>query len=168
MCITVLPVICLQLKKSSRHWYQEKQSGSNAHVSGGQAVNSIENQPPVKIEKIGDLTPVQDFEAMMSQRDNPEWVEKAIKELREKILALLIHSDEGDNYHKAVECVAALRKGCIIEQVCLSSSLYSMHDVHMCMLSKIVNLLFPRYLLMIAVLLLDCIVIFLVCNEKYI
>ncbi|TYG44370.1 hypothetical protein ES288_D11G092700v1 [Gossypium darwinii] len=105
-----------KLKKSSRQWYQEKQSGSNAHVSSGQAVNSIENQPPVKIEKIGDLTPVQDFEAMMSQRDNPEWVEKAIKELREKILALLIHSDEGDKYQKAVECVAALRKGCILEQ----------------------------------------------------
>ncbi|KAL1142313.1 hypothetical protein V6Z11_A11G089200 [Gossypium hirsutum] len=116
-----------KLKKSSRQWYQEKQSGSNAHVSGGQAVNSIENQPPVKIEKIGDLTPVQDFEAMMSQRDNPEWVEKAIKELREKILALLIHPDGEDKYQKAVECVAALRKGCIIEQVCLSSSLYSMH-----------------------------------------
>ncbi|MFQ6661858.1 hypothetical protein Gotur_029876 [Gossypium turneri] len=105
-----------KLKKSSRQWYQEKQSGSNAHVSSGQAVNSIENQPPVKIEKIGDLTPGQDFEAMMSQRDNPEWVEKAIKELREKILALLIHSDEGDKYQKAVECVAALRKGCILEQ----------------------------------------------------
>ncbi|KAA3475356.1 ATP-dependent DNA helicase 2 subunit KU80-like [Gossypium australe] len=105
-----------KLKKSSRQWYQEKQSGSNAHVSGGQAVNSIENQPPVKIEKIGDLTPVRDFEAMMSQRDNPEWVEKAIKELREKILALLIHSDDGDKYQKAMECVAALRKGCIIEQ----------------------------------------------------
>ncbi|KAB1669128.1 hypothetical protein ES319_1Z064900v1 [Gossypium barbadense] len=105
-----------KLKKSSRQWYQEKQSGSNAHVSGGQAVNSIENQPPVKIEKIGDLTPVQDFEAMMSQRDNPEWVEKAIKELREKILALLIHPDGEDKYQKAVECVAALRKGCIIEQ----------------------------------------------------
>ncbi|TYG93215.1 hypothetical protein ES288_A11G092900v1 [Gossypium darwinii] len=105
-----------KLKKSSRQWYQEKQSGSNAHVSGGQAVNSIENQPPVKIEKIGDLTPVQDFEAMMSQRDNPEWVEKAIKELREKILALLIHPDGEDKYQKAMECVAALRKGCIIEQ----------------------------------------------------
>ncbi|KAH1080853.1 hypothetical protein J1N35_020614 [Gossypium stocksii] len=105
-----------KLKKSSRQWYQEKQSGSNAHVTGGQAVNSIENQPPVKIEKIGDSTPVEDFEAMMSQKDNPEWVEKAIKELREKILALLIHSDEGDKYQKAVECVAALRKGCIIEQ----------------------------------------------------
>lgn len=105
-----------KLKKSSRQWYQEKQSGSNAHVSSGQAVNSIENQPPVKIEKIGDLTPVQDFEAMMSQRDNPEWVEKAIKELREKILALLIHPDGEDKYQKAVECVAALRKGCIIEQ----------------------------------------------------
>ncbi|KAK8978101.1 hypothetical protein V6N11_062898 [Hibiscus sabdariffa] len=106
-----------KLKKSSRQFNREKQSGSNAHESDGQAVKSIEYQPPVKIEKIGDLTPVQDFEAMMSQRDNnPEWVGKAIKEMREKILPLVIHSHEGDNYHKVVECIAALRKGCIIEQ----------------------------------------------------
>ncbi|KAK8693457.1 hypothetical protein V6N13_071040 [Hibiscus sabdariffa] len=105
-----------KLKKSSRQFYREKQSGSNAHESDGQAVKSIEYQPPVKIEKIGDLTPVQDFEAMMSQRDNPEWVGKAIKEMREKILSLVIHSHEGENYHKVVECIAALRKGCIIEQ----------------------------------------------------
>ncbi|GMI66917.1 ARABIDOPSIS THALIANA KU80 HOMOLOG [Hibiscus trionum] len=105
-----------KLKKSSMQFYREKQFGSNAHESDGHAVKSIENQPSVKIEKIGDLTPVQDFEAMMSQRDNPEWVGKAIKEMREKILALLIHSHEGDNYHKVVECIVALRKGCIIEQ----------------------------------------------------
>ncbi|XWS77197.1 hypothetical protein CRYUN_Cryun01aG0240800 [Craigia yunnanensis] len=51
-----------------------KPSGSNeedgnADASDAQAVNSIGKAPVVKIEKIGNLTPVQDFEAIMSRRE---------------------------------------------------------------------------------------------------
>ena len=120
-------MMCLQLKKSARRLLREKPSGStedgNAVVSDAQTVNSIEKAPVVKIEKIGDLTPVQDFEAIMSRRDRPDWVGKAIKEMRDKILGLLTDSHKGDNYLKAVECIAALRKGCILEQVSPSPSL---------------------------------------------
>ncbi|XP_021280153.1 ATP-dependent DNA helicase 2 subunit KU80 [Herrania umbratica] len=109
-----------KLKKSARLLLPEKPSGSN-HEDGdadvsAQAVNSIEKSPVVKIEKIGDLTPVQDFEVIMSRRDSPEWVGKAIKEMRDKILGLLSDSHEGDNHLKALECIAGLRKGCILEQ----------------------------------------------------
>ncbi|EOX96208.1 Ku80 family protein isoform 3 [Theobroma cacao] len=111
----------LELKKSARRLLREKPSGSNdedgdADVSDAQAVNSIEKALVVKIEKIGDLTPVQDFEVILSRRDSPEWVGKAIKEMRDKILGLLSDSHEGDNHLIAVECIAALRKGCILEQ----------------------------------------------------
>ncbi|KAL6328452.1 hypothetical protein AAG906_038327 [Vitis piasezkii] len=34
------------------------------------------NTSTVGIEKIGDSTPIQDFEAMMSRRDSPEWEPK--------------------------------------------------------------------------------------------
>ncbi|EOX96206.1 Ku80 family protein isoform 1 [Theobroma cacao] len=110
-----------KLKKSARRLLREKPSGSNdedgdADVSDAQAVNSIEKALVVKIEKIGDLTPVQDFEVILSRRDSPEWVGKAIKEMRDKILGLLSDSHEGDNHLIAVECIAALRKGCILEQ----------------------------------------------------
>ncbi|XVF26321.1 hypothetical protein REPUB_Repub14bG0006100 [Reevesia pubescens] len=111
-----------KLKKSARRLLREKPSGSdeeggNADVSNAQAVNSIENEPVVKKEKIGDLTPVQDFKAIMSRTDNnPEWVGKAIREMSDKILDLLTGSHKGNNDLKAVECVIALRKGCILEQ----------------------------------------------------
>lgn len=80
-----------------------------------QPVNLIENTP-IKVKKIGDLTPVQDFEALISRRDSLNWVVKAINEMKNKILDLVEDSHEGDNYPKALECLVALRKGCILEQ----------------------------------------------------
>ncbi|KAL6909598.1 hypothetical protein ACP4OV_001879 [Aristida adscensionis] len=66
--------------------------------------------------KIGDLNPVQDFEAILAERSSPTWVQKAIEEMQKHTLALLENSVEGDNYQKALECFVALRKACIIEQ----------------------------------------------------
>lgn len=80
------------------------------------ATNLIE-YTSIKVEKIGDSTPVQDFEAMISRRDSPDWVLKAINDLKNKIFDMVEDSHEGDNYTKAVECLVALRKGCILEQV---------------------------------------------------
>jgi len=74
----------------------------------------------VKVEKIGDLTPAQDFEALISRRDSPDWVVKAINEMKNKIFDLVEDSHEGDNYPKALECLVVLRKGCILEQVIIS------------------------------------------------
>lgn len=70
--------------------------------------------------KIGDLNPVKDFEAMMARRDSPKWVHVAIKQMTSYINDLLENSVERDgSYDKAIECLKALRKGCIIEQVFL-------------------------------------------------
>lgn len=71
----------------------------------------------IKVENIGDLTPVQDFEAMISRRDCPGWVLNAIKAMKNKIYDLVEDSHKGDNYPKALECLVAFRKGCILEQV---------------------------------------------------
>ncbi|XP_059459032.1 ATP-dependent DNA helicase 2 subunit KU80 [Corylus avellana] len=109
-----------KLKKSNRRFLRENPSGSNKEEGysdiSAQLLNSSENTSAVKVEKIGDLTPVQDFETMMSRRDGPEWVGKAIKDLKNKIFDMVEDSHEGDNYSKALECLVALRKGCILEQ----------------------------------------------------
>ncbi|KAH9788293.1 x-ray repair cross-complementing protein 5 [Citrus sinensis] len=110
-----------KLKKSTRRFLREKPSGSDepngdGSVSDAQAVNSMESKPVVTVDKIGDLTPIQDFEAMMSRRDCPDWVDKAIEDMKNKIFGLLENSNEGINYPKAVELLVALRKGCILEQ----------------------------------------------------
>lgn len=126
----VLCVTGLQLKKSSRRFLRDKPSGSKE----GEDHLSITDGPN-KVEKIGDATPVQDFEAMISRRDSPKWVGKAIKDMKNKIHDLVEDSYEGDNYSKALECLIALRKGCILEQVCpflshtkWSSSYLCYHD----------------------------------------
>ncbi|KAK9758053.1 hypothetical protein RND81_01G203500 [Saponaria officinalis] len=83
---------------------EEKPSSSNAN-------NSI-----TTVDKIGKVTPVQDFEAMISRRDNPDWVTKAIKGMKSNILDLLEDSYAGNNYDQAIDCLVALRKGCVIEE----------------------------------------------------
>jgi ATP-dependent DNA helicase 2 subunit 2 len=57
---------------------------------------------------------------MMARRDSPKWVHVAIKQMKNYINDLLENSVEGDgSYDKAIDCLKALRKGCIIEQVSL-------------------------------------------------
>ncbi|OWM64948.1 hypothetical protein CDL15_Pgr028666 [Punica granatum] len=110
-----------KLKKSSRRFVREKPSGSDDEkeyngISASTAADATDSKTAVKVEKIGNLTPVQDFEAMMSCRDSPEWVNKAIKDMSNKIYDLVEDSLNGDNYPKAMEMLMALRKGCIREQ----------------------------------------------------
>ncbi|XP_019443889.1 PREDICTED: ATP-dependent DNA helicase 2 subunit KU80-like isoform X1 [Lupinus angustifolius] len=106
--------------KKSRRLLREKWSVSNEEEGKGgitaQPANLIEYTSTVKVENIWDLTPVHDFEAMISRRDSPDWVIKAIKDMKNKIFDLVEDSHEGDNYPKALECLVALRKGCILEQ----------------------------------------------------
>ncbi|XP_026660873.2 ATP-dependent DNA helicase 2 subunit KU80 isoform X2 [Phoenix dactylifera] len=59
---------------------------------------------------------VDDFEAMMARRDSSKWVSKAIKDMQNHVSDLLENSYDGDAYSKAIECLVALRKGCILEQ----------------------------------------------------
>ncbi|KAH9620873.1 hypothetical protein KSS87_022606 [Heliosperma pusillum] len=75
------------------------------------------NYSTALIDKIGKVTPVQDFKAMIARRDNPDWVTKAIKGMKSNILELLEDSYAGDNYGNALDCLAALRKGCVLEQI---------------------------------------------------
>nr|XP_023916236.1 ATP-dependent DNA helicase 2 subunit KU80 isoform X3 [Quercus suber] len=109
-----------KLKKSTRRFLLEKPSGSKEGEGCGniaaQSVDSIKDTSVIKVENIGNLTPVQDFENMMSRRDGPEWIGKAIKDMKKRIFDLVEDSFEGDNYPKALECLVALRKGCILEQ----------------------------------------------------
>ncbi|KAG5538554.1 hypothetical protein RHGRI_019214 [Rhododendron griersonianum] len=111
-----------KLKKSAKRLLRDKPSGSDEEGEGSGnandvgAVKYIENKSAGNIDKIGDLTPVQDFEVMMSRRDSPEWVNKAIKDMKNKIFDMVENSCEGDTYQKALECLVSLRKGCILEQ----------------------------------------------------
>uniref|UniRef100_A0A803LI30 ATP-dependent DNA helicase 2 subunit KU80 n=1 Tax=Chenopodium quinoa TaxID=63459 RepID=A0A803LI30_CHEQI len=91
-------------------------TAGKAEISDEKPSSALANNSSVSVEKIGNITSVQDFEAMLSRRDSPDWITKAIKGMRSKILELLEDSFGGSNYDKAVECLVALRKGCVLEQ----------------------------------------------------
>ncbi|OVA07686.1 Ku70/Ku80 C-terminal arm [Macleaya cordata] len=112
-----------KIKKSSRRLWSEKSLSSHMNevegagdVSDNQAVLSIKSESSGKVDKVGNLTPVEDFEAMMARRDSAEWVNKAIKDMKNLIFDLVENSYEGNTYQKALNCLLALRKGCILEQ----------------------------------------------------
>lgn len=86
-------------------------------VINNQPVLSIKNESSGMVDKVGNLNPIEDFEAMMLRRDSAEWVNKAIKDMKNLIFDLVENSYEGNTYQKALDCLLALRKGCILEQV---------------------------------------------------
>lgn len=67
------------------------------------------------IESVSNVTPVEDFNAMISRRD-VDLVDKAIEEMQVQVLRLVNDSYKNSLYDKALECIAALRAGCIKEQ----------------------------------------------------
>lgn len=101
---------------------REKPPGLDEEEGYEGATNAL-SPKPVKIKKIGDSSPVQDFEVMMSGRDSPDWVGKVIKDMKNKIYNLVENSYEGDSHGKTLEYLLALRKGCMLEQVGLISLL---------------------------------------------
>ncbi|OIT29116.1 PREDICTED: ATP-dependent DNA helicase 2 subunit KU80 [Nicotiana attenuata] len=111
-----------KLKKSTRRIMKERPSGSDGEGeefdkdADAKAIDSIGYSSKDKVEKIGDINPVKDFEEMMSRRDNPGWISKAIQDMKNKTFDLVENSCEGDTYDKALECLVALRRGCILEQ----------------------------------------------------
>ncbi|KAL1214123.1 ATP-dependent DNA helicase 2 subunit KU80 [Cardamine amara subsp. amara] len=96
-----------KLKKSSKRLLRDKPSGSDDEDNRMIAYNANKN----KINIVGDANPIQDFEAMISRRDNHDWAEKAITQMKNQIVKLV-----EDKSETALECVLALRKGCVLEQ----------------------------------------------------
>ncbi|KAJ9537208.1 hypothetical protein OSB04_029941 [Centaurea solstitialis] len=109
-----------ELKKSTRRLLRDRTSGSiegEVVKNEGQSTDLVAStSTTVKVETIGDTTPVTDFEAMISRRDSPEWVSKAIFGMKNKVFDLVENSYDGDTYPRALECLVALRRGCVIEQ----------------------------------------------------
>ncbi|XP_031483771.1 ATP-dependent DNA helicase 2 subunit KU80 [Nymphaea colorata] len=112
-----------KIKKSSKRLFKDKPSTSNEdirqdedNVSDVQSVISFENSSMGKIVKIGNATPVQDFQAMLSRRDGQECVTDAIEGMKKVITGFIENGLNSDTCQKAIECLVALRSGCVIEQ----------------------------------------------------
>ncbi|KAF5189380.1 Atp-dependent dna helicase 2 subunit ku80 [Thalictrum thalictroides] len=107
-----------KIKKSLRRLWRDKPaiSGEDAGDVDTNTVDALKKESVAKVDSIGNVTPIQDFEAMMARRDSKIWVDIAIKDMNNLVLDLVENSQNGNTYDKVVDCLVALRKGCLLEQ----------------------------------------------------
>lgn len=95
----------------------------DSYVAGNAAKKQKTNEPKLSLESIirtgvdtvGVIDPLQDFQSMIKRRD-VDLVDKAISEMEAIILKLVHESVKQSYYPKAMDCLVALRVGCIKEQ----------------------------------------------------
>eukprot|EP00026_Physarum_polycephalum_P002636 Phypoly_transcript_02644.p1 GENE.Phypoly_transcript_02644~~Phypoly_transcript_02644.p1 ORF type:complete len:733 (-),score=115.46 Phypoly_transcript_02644:534-2660(-) len=78
----------------------------------GQGDFSLEKLVSIGTNDVGSINPVQDFKDMISRRD-VDLVEKAVEQMKGRILQLVNDSINTQFYGKAIECLKALREGCL-------------------------------------------------------
>lgn len=68
-----------------------------------------------KASTVGTIQPIKDFKEMLDRRD-VDLVDKAIQEMQEVIIRYLQESIGDQYYRKALDCLVALREGCVHEE----------------------------------------------------
>lgn len=66
-------------------------------------------------KNIGNKHPISDFREMMNNW-REDLVEKAIKQMKGRIIELIEESVEGSNVDKILECFRVLWEGCVFEE----------------------------------------------------
>lgn len=122
----------LQKEKGRRFWREGIEEGEARPLLLEPAVDlpQLEDQKPLsldfltdkKVEDVGSVNPVEDFEAMLARRDSDQWIPKAIKGMKKIISDLLSSAYNGNTYDKAIACLVALRSGCVVHEVHFSSA----------------------------------------------
>lgn len=92
-----------------------KKSAKKKEDSTPSGLNNIQALLRGGIESVSNVTPVEDFNAMIGRRD-VDLVDKAIEEMQVQVLRLITDSYKNSHYDKAMECIVTLRAGCIKEQ----------------------------------------------------
>ncbi|KAJ7541908.1 hypothetical protein O6H91_10G081700 [Diphasiastrum complanatum] len=119
--------LTLQEGKGSRRFWRDKLPGAEADDAQPAEEIMQEGSYPIgqisfdsltarKVEEVGGLHPVRDFEALMARQDSDEWVVKAISGMKTIINDLIDSAYKGNTYDKAMACLVALRKGCVIQE----------------------------------------------------
>ncbi|KAG6547300.1 hypothetical protein Mapa_011237 [Marchantia paleacea] len=110
-------------KGGRKFWKYRLEREDNAALPGEDILQTEDGKPLTfefltgkKVEHVGSLNPVEDFEALLARRDSDQWVSKAIKGMKKIITDLLNSAYNGNTYEKAMACLIALRRGCVIQE----------------------------------------------------
>jgi len=111
-------------KKEKKHWrdyfdgpveLSDDMKAAKKLKTDGKAETEVKFEDIVnkQVEKIGSVDPVTDFKQMISRRDDAKWINKAIGDMIEMIKDLVKTSYGATNFPKAIDCIGALRIGCV-------------------------------------------------------
>jgi len=84
-------------------------------MDGEYADFSLEALISTGVSEVGPVKPVDDFKDMLTRRD-VDMVDKAIEGMKKRVIQLVNESVLNKSYPKALECLTALREGCIQEE----------------------------------------------------
>jgi len=76
---------------------------------------SFESMATSRVSTVGPIDPCGDFKAMLARRD-VDLVDAAIEQLKKRCVQLVNDSIQNQLYPKAIECLVALRQGCVAEE----------------------------------------------------
>ena len=122
-----LEVVKPQEKVKTRYWadstvdelrlesYAVDEESKKKKGDEGDAMLSIDAIIAGGVSDVGSIEPVKDFKQMIARRD-VDLVDKAIEQMKERIQRLLNESVKDQLYPKALDCMKALREGCVQEE----------------------------------------------------
>eukprot|EP01112_Ceratiomyxa_fruticulosa_P013430 TRINITY_DN3779_c0_g1_i1.p1 TRINITY_DN3779_c0_g1~~TRINITY_DN3779_c0_g1_i1.p1 ORF type:complete len:745 (+),score=163.09 TRINITY_DN3779_c0_g1_i1:333-2567(+) len=90
---------------------KKRKIASNVNGDDGLSLDKLVSDG---VNDVGSVNPVQDFKSMLERRD-VDLVDKAITQMKHRILQLINDSIKTQFYQKAYDCLIVLREGCIKE-----------------------------------------------------
>ena len=122
-----LEIVKPQEKVKTRYWadstvdelrlenYAVDEESKKKKGDGSDPMLSIDAIIAGGVSDVGSIEPVKDFKQMIARRD-VDLVDKAIEQMKERIQRLLNDSVKDQLYPKALDCMKALREGCVEEE----------------------------------------------------
>eukprot|EP00850_Spirogloea_muscicola_P013604 SM000093S24415 [mRNA] locus=s93:91019:95736:- [translate_table: standard] len=69
-----------------------------------------------EVDEVGSVTPVEDFQALLTRREGDKWVDTAVAGMEKVIENLLDTAHQGNTFAKALGCLVAFREGCVMHE----------------------------------------------------
>eukprot|EP00850_Spirogloea_muscicola_P018555 SM000171S03244 [mRNA] locus=s171:301062:307446:+ [translate_table: standard] len=69
-----------------------------------------------EVDEVGSVTPVEDFQGLLARREGDKWVDTAVAGMEKVIEHMLDTAHGGNTFAKALDCLVAIREGCVMHE----------------------------------------------------
>mmetsp|Transcript_12730 Transcript_12730/g.24528 ORF Transcript_12730/g.24528 Transcript_12730/m.24528 type:complete len:364 (+) Transcript_12730:377-1468(+) len=108
-----------QLKAATSSSSSSSSSSGSGGGSGGDAMADdlkFEDIVATRVDKIGSVDPVKDFNTILDRRSSGDEVDMACAQMADMVKQLVNSAFNGDAFPKAIDCMVAFRLGCVMHE----------------------------------------------------